>query len=356
MINFYGKAQNSLSSASAQSIDSNFVTEAVKGLADSNVYVNKDASLSKSSEIQDQIEGTDVGVAVLPSMSNGTLSADQIASQILNSSEGYKKIIVVIDNNNNDLYGVATFSKDDREDMLIALNTNNTGDGGEMILSQIDTLTSATTSTTVDTGSLPDTDGGVSMGAIALTGGGLIGVAAAVTVGFVVFQRVMREKGKKTAKVDMKVIPNELRKKIEELSSLSKAHMRAGNTEVVTNLNHILANLQELFKRIEKKGTQSQANLAAITYEDNVTKLTQALGSEYYLDIAESPNLWDNPQTRMREVEEALVAVDSELVNNIRQINASRDLEFQVALEVLTQSVERVSPKDMITPKRTFEN
>jgi hypothetical protein len=59
------------------------------------------------------------------------------------------------------------------------------------------------------------------------------------------------------------------------------------------------------------------------------------VGRDYLLDILRHPNLWDDPDDRVREVQGALDSVSTELVENIKQVNARRGLHFQVSLDGL---------------------
>jgi hypothetical protein len=56
---------------------------------------------------------------------------------------------------------------------------------------------------------------------------------------------------------------------------------------------------------------------------------------QYLLDILKHPNLWDDPDERVSEVRDAVVAVSEQLVENIKQVNARRGLHFQVSLDGL---------------------
>ncbi len=47
----------------------------------------------------------------------------------------------------------------------------------------------------------------------------------------------------------------------------------------------------------------------------------------------------------------ALTAVNKQAIENIQQVNASRDLEFQAALETLNRAAEQVSIDDIYNTK-----
>jgi hypothetical protein len=105
----------------------------------------------------------------------------------------------------------------------------------------------------------------------------------------------------------------------------------------------VVGDVQELFRRIKSKGTQQQTRMAMIAYADTLKKLLVALEVDYLKDIRDNPRLWEDSERRVREVWDAMAAVRRQVLDNIRQVNASRDLEFQVALDSLVASAE--SPK-----------
>ena len=101
------------------------------------------------------------------------------------------------------------------------------------------------------------------------------------------------------------------------------------------DIDDIVANVTELFARLDRKSAEGQHGLAAVEYDDKLRKLTAALDRDYLLDILTHPNLWDDPDDRVREVRGAVTAVSEELVENIKQVNARRGLHFQVSLDGL---------------------
>lgn len=136
---------------------------------------------------------------------------------------------------------------------------------------------------------------------------------------------------------------SELRVSQDVSEKIVKLHELAGFYEqrqspLLSSLNGVLANLQQLFSRMSNGTDEQSARLAEVKYADILAKLNQALGKEYYLDIEAHPELWSNPEARMEAVETALNATSEQILRNIRQLNSSRDLIYQVSLDSLMSS------------------
>jgi Tfp pilus assembly protein PilN len=133
--------------------------------------------------------------------------------------------------------------------------------------------------------------------------------------------------------------PEELRRQLERLQSLAIQHKDV-NSPLLPKLNSILGNAQELFKRISSKLDTQAGRLAAVNYTDTLGKLNKALAPDYYLDIVAHPNLWENSEKRLAEVARAVEATDAQIIQNIRQVNASQDIAYSVALDSLVNAVD----------------
>lgn len=127
--------------------------------------------------------------------------------------------------------------------------------------------------------------------------------------------------------------------RVEELHGLAALYERR-NSPLFPTIKGVLTNAQELFSRMERKLDDQEARLMASRYAATLEKLNRALGKDYYLDIEAHPQLWSNPEERMEAVEKALNATGDQLIRNIRQLNASRDLIYQLSLDSLMASEE----------------
>lgn len=111
---------------------------------------------------------------------------------------------------------------------------------------------------------------------------------------------------------------------------------RVGGEPVTDRINGVVAEMNELIRRLHAKGTPQQLRLATAQYADTLDKVVLCVSPDYLKDVLDNPRLWHQPDARVAEVDKALDAVTAEIVDNIRQVNARADLDFQVALTRLT--------------------
>lgn len=335
----------------AQAVD--FVSESINGLIAKNVFIDSSATLSSASEISAAFSGSSVGVVSLPQMSTSTFSASALANQILAGTNGqYKTVIVMIDSS-SDSFGVA--STGDAALIAKTLNEANSGDGGAAILKASQAIVEASSNAKTNTSTQAESGGGEG-NAVVLYGG--TSILVAIVVAGAVFALGRNKNGSKqkaltaSFKDSLAVLPENLRKVVNEFLEITALHESSRHSSTLgPELQKIAANLTELFGRIERKGTEQQARMASVQYIDTLTKLNSALGKDYYLDIRMRPDLWDNTPQRLQEVDTAVAATSAELINNIKQVNASKDLEFKVALESLSKSINEISVGDLYNDK-----
>ncbi|MFT4263318.1 MAG: hypothetical protein QM572_08055 [Nocardioides sp.] len=300
------------------------VDGAVAALESSNVYVAGGTSLTDEGAIASALSGSSTAVAVLPADAVQTVSATQLAAQIESQTSGYDVVIVVIDAA-RDSFGVAG---DDATAVATTLNSNNDGDAGPAIEAALPQITSSTSTASHDGGS------GSTIATVGGVGLAIVVVGTAVTLGV---RRLLRRTP--SPKV-FERLPEDLRGQIEVLDRIQRRHQVAGPGAMPAELAQILGNSRELFERIRRRGSAQQARIAEVEYTDTLGKLNRALGEDYFLDILAHPQLWDEAEKRLDSVRQAVAATQGQLLRNIRQVNASQDLEFQVALESLLGTMD----------------
>lgn len=319
-----------------------YVDQAVHGLGSSAVFVDSDASLSSAGAIADAYDGTGIAVVALPALAAQTFSPSTLASQILKQTDDYEAVIVVIDSG-RDSIGVAAHKSADATTIATAVNAHNSGDGGAGVL--------AAASEIKDSGavsSVPHGGDGFGVGEVLVGGGSLLGILAVTALGIAAVKRYRNRAA--GDRVLQKGVPDHLEPALAKLRAIEAQHAVTGASPLSSRIHSIRTNIGQLFTRIGRTGTEQQAKMASVQYADVIGKLNRALGEDYYLDIVRNPRLWDDPDGRRREVEEAVVATDEQLVENIRQVNASQDLEFKVALESLVGSMN-TTVKDVYSSK-----
>lgn len=113
-----------------------------------------------------------------------------------------------------------------------------------------------------------------------------------------------------------------------------------GGRPVGDRISAVVGEVHELIRRLDSRGTAQQVRLAKAQYADTLEKLVAFTGPEYLKDVIDNPRLWHHPDQRVAEVGAALDAVSQQVVENIRQVNSSQDLNFQVALKQLQAITE----------------
>lgn len=190
----------------------------------------------------------------------------------------------------------------------------------------------AATVTAAFDGTGPTTFGWVLLGVLA---------AGAVVGGAIWFLRRRSRAKPTTAKRDGDPVPPRIRPLILRLTEVRPAYMMraaAGDevaARVVGQVDSLMTNVTELFRRLKAKADKAQRARAEAEYEDKLGKLAGALDRDYLLDILANPRLWDEPEHRVQDVQRAIEAVDAQLLDNIKQVNAHRGLVFQVAIDGL---------------------
>lgn len=141
-------------------------------------------------------------------------------------------------------------------------------------------------------------------------------------------------------------VPPAIRSAVDRLAALRPEYARrarGGNAtaqHVDLQLGSIVANVPQLFARLDAKSGADQRSLAEHEYADKLGRLLAAVSGDYLLDLLDHPHLWADPRERVAEVVEALDAVAAQLVENIRQVNARHALRFQVSLDSLVGRAE----------------
>jgi hypothetical protein len=303
-----------------------YVDDAATALEASAVYVSPevDGAAALTSTLQTQVGDASVAVAVFSDNAALEASGPEILGELAQRTD-YDTIIVAV---GDDLLAGSRVL-DRGEAMQIANEAEQNGGSLE------DNLTETVQGVVAASDSPPpvteDGSGGVVIG---------LAIGAAVVVGAIVgvFALVRRRRQPPLAEAP---VPEGILTQVQTLQALSVDYAAAGVTghplagQTAQDLHAIADNVTELFERLAGKSSESQRRLAEIEYGDKLAKLTAAVDRKYLLDILTHPRLWDDPDERVSEVRDAVVAVSEQLVENIKQVNAQRALHFQVSLDSL---------------------
>lgn len=319
------------------------IDQIIQVCGDRTVCLVDGAAISNSDTLASVLP-SGVRVVVIPapdqaqSVSSGTVATE------FKAATGAQTVIVIEDRA-KDRFGVA--SDGDATRIATELNSQNLPDGGDAVASIASTLASPAPTAAGGQG-----DGG----GLWLVGGGvLILLAAGAAVGALLIRRARRSKraigsSRKLEKQLAAALHGAdgefVRDAIDELRDRAGAYPEIGD-----RLRGLSEHVSELFVRVRSRGTDQQVRLLLVQYRDTLSKLSKALADDYYGDVQRNPQYWSNPQDRLGEVQRAVDSVDQQAVENIRQVNESRDLEFKVALDSLIKAVNDAKLSDVYSDR-----
>nr|WP_017203895.1 hypothetical protein [Microbacterium barkeri] len=134
-------------------------------------------------------------------------------------------------------------------------------------------------------------------------------------------------------------VPAGIRLRVDRLRELQVDYARvpgdAVAAQTAAGIDALASHVEQLFLRLDAKADADQIALAEAEYSDKLARLVAALEPDYLLDLLTRPDLWDAPDERIGEVREALDGLTTQIVDNIKQVNARKGLLFQVSLDSL---------------------
>ncbi|MRX43813.1 hypothetical protein [Agromyces kandeliae] len=305
-----------------------YVDDASDALQTSPVYVSTE--VGGASALRDallaQVGDDSIGVAVFSDNAALEAPGPEILTRLAETTE-YDTIIVAV----GDDLSAGSYVLDEGEAMQIANQAESGADSLEVALAEtVQGVQAAAEPAPLVGGG--DGGGGIVLGLV--LGAAVLVAGAGAAIGAIRARR-RRARGAGDGR-----LPDPIRRHVATLRSLAAEYAQvgargnAGAAQTANDVARIAVNVEELFARLDRAGG-GQRGIAAIEYDDKLRKLTAALDRDYLLDILTHPHLWDDPDERVREVRDAVVAVSDELVQNIKQVNARRGLHFQVSLDGL---------------------
>lgn len=301
---------------------------AIEALTTSNVYVSSD--VAGYQELQTTLSQTvpadgSIAVVVLPAEAR---SADQYTGYLLDKitkSTDQQTVIVAI---GDDLMADSSTLE---SDTVLAIANQNEGAGLENGL--VETVNEIAAEAPASGGSPGTAGGGVDL-LMPVVIGAVVLVAAAGTAFGLLRSRKAR---KATSSTDP--VPPGIRLRVNRLRELQPLYAGLpGNRvalETAAGIDALASHIEQLFIRLDAKAGEDQSAMAEVEYSDKLARLVAALDRDYLLDLLTRPDLWDDPDERIGEVREALAAVTTQIVDNIKQVNARKGLLFQVSLDSL---------------------
>lgn len=304
---------------------------AIEALATSNVYV--DPAVKGASDLQAALEQTlpsdgSIAVVVLPADAKGADPYPGYLLEKITKSADQQTVIVAI---GDDLMGDSVALG---RDAVLTIANQNEGSGLENGLVETVTEVSDELSASGGSGGSGGSTGGGADLLLPVVIGAVVLVAAAGTA----FGLLRRRKARK-ATPSTDPVPPGIRLRVNRLRELQPLYAGLpGNRvalETATGIDALASHIEQLFIRLDAKAGEDQSAMAEVEYSDKLARVVAALDRDYLLDLLTRPDLWDDPDERIGEVRDALAAVTTQIVDNIKQVNARKGLLFQVSLDSL---------------------
>lgn len=307
------------------------------------VCVADGASISDESAVAAALKDK-AHVAVVSNDDSNSLNPNQLATELAQSS-GTKELILVVDMGSSDRFGV--YSQSGKGDQILeALNGAGQADGGEAIVSSNVASIYNTSATTSDSG-----DGG----GFGLVAGIIITLAVLGSLGTAYFFYRASRRGRESALEASRPsraaiaaqrsveLSEDLKAEIGKLSKTMERYQRSEEPklrEAGVLLQPVHDHIYELFGRIDKKNARQNREIAQVRYLNILKKLNSTLSADYFEDMVRKPELWDESDQKIAGVLTALQSVDRQIIENIKQVNSSKEIEFKVAVDSLIGSDE----------------
>ncbi|WP_311245729.1 hypothetical protein [Microbacterium sp. WCS2018Hpa-23] len=303
-----------------------WIDDAVEGISGQNIYVDPDVSGGQA--IADALSGVvpgdgSIAVVVLPADAARDTPYNTYILEQLKAGASQKTVIVAI---GDDLQAASVTIGDD----ALRIANESESSGGSLQ----DQLVETVQEISAETPTSPGGDAAVGGAVIPLVIGGVVLVAAAVTA----FGLIARRR-RRTSPASTDPVPAGIRLRVNRLRELRADYAAVPGSplaaETAAGIDALASHVEQLFIRLDAKAGEDQSVLAETEYSDKLARLVAALDRDYLLDLLTRPDLWDAPDERIAEVREALSSVTTQIVDNIKQVNARKGLLFQVSLDSL---------------------
>ncbi|MEV4776630.1 hypothetical protein [Microbacterium sp. LWH12-1.2] len=307
---------------------SGWVDDAIAGIQAGDVYV--DPAVSGASDLQSALTEVipgDGSIAVVVLPADAAIENQQydtyILDQLTKAADQQTVILAIGDDLMADSVAI------DGVDALRIANENQTSAASTQA-ALVETVQEISAETPTSPGG--GGGGGVDLLLPVVIGGVVLAAAAGTAIAL-----IARRRRKPAVSTDP--VPAGIRLRVNRLRELRADYAALpGNpvaAETAAGIDALASHVEQLFARLDAKAGEDQTTIAEAEYSDKLARLVAALDRDYLLDLLTRPDLWDDPDERVGEVREALSAVSTQIVDNIKQVNARKGLLFQVSLDSL---------------------
>lgn len=319
------------------SADDDGLAEAQTALSNSNGVAVLDGVKPPSDyeAVQEAVNATHNKVAVVYALGDQEYLVRPNATKLVGTS-GYETVVLVKGKNSVQIAS-------SNPNVSSQISSLNPGEGIPALVAELDRLSQTSTSTTVP-GETPNYTG-------AIVGGGSV-LVAAVVIAAVIARRFKTTQPKQPNYTEyVKGFPETLKPYTTKLYQLTKKHAELGSKDLSSNMLKVISNIQVLFQKIDKKAPEKRG-IAEVEYKDKLSKLVSLLDEEHYINMVKYPEQWEEPDSMISDIRVATDSVYEEIMKNIRQVNASKDLDFKVALGTLLSATNTPTVKDIYNPEK----
>lgn len=343
------KSDTKVKNTSAQKTDSNIIEDSIVGLSDYTVFKQKGTSLSEGKTVAQKFSDTDIGITVIPESSLKGKDIDEITKAIKDGVGDQYDTIVVVSDGKQDSFSVASDQGEIEKEFNNILGQTPVDDAGWSLISNSDKLVSSYDNVIHAEIDAQNAKFGKDMAAVGKVVGIIVLLGAGVTTTVYIVrkrnksEKLREKKEKKTIKKTFQNYSEGLVNAVYDLNNMIKLHHSEldGSKSLERKINEVYVNMNELARIIKTKDVSESRRISVeVEYTDRLNKLNSLLGTDYYMNISKNPSFWNKADKRTRRVEAAVDALNEQILENIRQINEDKEIDFVVALNVLLNDTE----------------
>jgi len=131
------------------------------------------------------------------------------------------------------------------------------------------------------------------------------------------------------------------------IATLEQRSLENENHKVYGYLFSLIEELRVLDAKLKLIGAEQQTRLTYSKYIPLISKITDLTASSNYGDFVRNPDHWEDPKRKRIQVEMSVVALAKEVSGDIRKLNSSQELDFQVTVEsIIGKAASESGPQD----------
>lgn len=149
----------------------------------------------------------------------------------------------------------------------------------------------------------------------------------------------------------LKVMPS--KKFSNMLETLEERKIENKEYSIYGYLVALFTELLKLDSKLKADGVDNQDELVYAKYAPILERITELTAPNYYGSFIKDPTHWNDPKKMRTQVEVSVFAVISEVAEDMRRINSSQELDFEINVESIIGNMNSEIESD---PERTLKN